>query len=141
MLRMHPARGNGQTHDRTALQRVLVVQQTQPGIRSGCKQVWPRLRGDCVITFSPDGYSLVEAVPQLIKKMAEGYDMVIASRYLADATSDDDDVVTGFGNWLFTKIVNALFKGHYTDAMVMLRSSTSRGRYRISAGLAPILFT
>ena len=34
--------------------------------------------------------------------MREGYDLVIGRRYLGDAKSEDDDIVTAFGNWLFT---------------------------------------
>jgi len=48
--------------------------------------------------------------------------MVIASRYLGNAKSEDDDVVTGFGNWLFTRTVNLLHGGRYTDAMVIFRA-------------------
>lgn len=48
--------------------------------------------------------------------MKEDYDMVIVSRYLDGAKSEDDDVITAFGNWLFTKTVNFLRGGHYTFA-------------------------
>ena len=54
--------------------------------------------------------------------MKEGYDLVIGSRYLDDAVSDDDTWLTGFGNWLFTKTINLLHGGNYTDAMVIYRS-------------------
>jgi hypothetical protein len=54
--------------------------------------------------------------------MGEGYDMVIASRYLGDAKSEDDDLITAFGNWFFTKSINLLHGGHYTDTMVMYRA-------------------
>ena len=58
----------------------------------------------------------------MVAKMREGYDMVIASRYLDGAKSADDDLITKFGNWFFTKTVNVLHGGHYTDVMVMLRA-------------------
>ena len=48
--------------------------------------------------------------------------MVIGSRYLGDATSEDDDIVTAFGNWLFTRTVNLLHGGSYTDAMGIYRA-------------------
>jgi hypothetical protein len=32
-----------------------------------------------------------ESIPALIAKMAEGHDLVIGSRYLGDAKSDDDE--------------------------------------------------
>jgi hypothetical protein len=54
--------------------------------------------------------------------MKEGYDLVIGSRYLGTSKSDDDDIVTGFGNWLFTRTVNLLHRANYTDAMVIYRA-------------------
>lgn len=96
-----------------------VYVQKQKGFRHAYTEVWPLVKGDVVITFSPDGNSVPELIPDLIQKMHEGYDMVIASRYLDDAESADDDIVTGFGNWLFTKTVNFLHGGKYTDVMVI----------------------
>lgn len=99
-----------------------VYVQQQPGIRQAYMEVLPLIEGDVLITFSPDGNSIPELIPPLIAKMNEGYDMVIVSRYLSGAKSDDDDFITGFGNWLFTKTVNFLHGGHYTDAMVIYRA-------------------
>ena len=99
-----------------------VYVQKQKGIRQAYYEVWPLVEGDVVLTFSPDGNSIPEAIPELLDKMREGYDMVIASRYKGDAESDDDDFITGFGNWLFTRTVNLLFGGSYTDVMVILRA-------------------
>lgn len=96
--------------------------QKRNGFRHAYMEVIPYIEGDVIITFSPDGNSVPDLIPKLINKMREGYDMVIASRYLADAKSEDDDVITGFGNWLFTKTVNLLFGAHYTDVMVILRA-------------------
>jgi len=61
-------------------------------------------------------------MPAILKKMEDGYDLVIGSRYLGNATSDDDDALTGFGNWLFTRTVNILHGASYTDAMVIYRA-------------------
>lgn len=99
-----------------------VYVQKKKGFRQGYYEVWPLVEGDVVITFSPDGNSIPEAIPELVAKMREGHDMVIASRYKGDATSDDDDIITGFGNWLFTRTVNLLFGGSYTDVMVIYRA-------------------
>lgn len=96
--------------------------QKQRGIRQGYQEVWPLVRGDVVVTFSPDGNSVVDHLPALLAKMREGYDMVIVSRYLPPAKSADDTFVTGFGNWLFTRTVNLLHGGHYTDCMVIYRA-------------------
>ncbi len=99
-----------------------VYVQKEPGIRQGYMEVLPLIEGDVVLTFSPDGNSIPELIPALVDKMNEGYDMVIASRYLGPAKSDDDDWLTGFGNWLFTRTVNLLHGGRYTDVMVIYRA-------------------
>ena len=99
-----------------------VYVQKQKGFRHAYEEVWPSVRGDIVITFSPDGNSVADLIPNLTAEMAKGYDMVIVSRYLDGAKSDDDDIVTGFGNWHFTKTVNILHGGSYTDAMVIYRA-------------------
>ena len=96
--------------------------QREPGIRFAYREVLPKVRGDVILTFSPDGNSIPELLPQLVEKMDAGYDMVIASRYKPPAKSADDDLVTAFGNWLFTRTVNLLHGGRYTDAMVIYRA-------------------
>ncbi len=99
----------------------LIVQQ-RPGIRNAYVEAFPHVRGEIVVTFSPDGNSLASAIPELVGAMAAGADMVIASRYLAPARSHDDDLVTALGNWGFTRLINVLHGGHYTDAFVMFRA-------------------
>ena len=48
--------------------------------------------------------------------------MVIVSRYAKGAKSADDDVITGFGNWLFRTMINICHRAHYTDPMVIYRA-------------------
>jgi glycosyltransferase involved in cell wall biosynthesis len=100
--------------------------QTEPGIRQGYMEVLPKVRGDVIVTFSPDGNSLPELLPQLVATIDEGFDMVIASRYKPPARSHDDDWITAFGNWLFTRTVNLLHGGRYTDVMVIYRAYRTR---------------
>lgn len=78
--------------------------------------------GDVIITFSPDGNSVPERIPDLVRKIKEGYDMVIVSRYYQGAKSEDDNLITAFGNWFFTQTINLLFRGHYTDSLVIFRA-------------------
>lgn len=99
-----------------------IHRQQSKGITGAYAEAIRMAEGDVMIAFSPDGNSVPEAIPALIAKMKEGYDMVIASRYLPVAKSDDDSAVTAFGNWLFTKIINLLFGGKYTDTLVMFRA-------------------
>lgn len=103
-------------------QDLFVYVQKQPGLRHAYVEALPYIEGDILITFSPDGNSIPDLIPELIRKMEGGYDMVIASRYLPPARSEDDDLITAFGNWFFTRTVNWLHGGTYTDAMVMFRA-------------------
>lgn len=114
------------TIDYARAQGYEVYIQKERGLRAAYREAWPLIRGDIVITFSPDGNSIPELIPELIAKMREGYDMVIASRYLGKAKSEDDDFITSFGNWLFTRTVNLLHSGHYTDAMVIYKAFRTR---------------
>lgn len=95
--------------------------QKRRGLRYAFIEAWPLIQGDYVLTFSPDGNCLPEDMPKMIEKISEGLDMVIASRYMPPAKSDDDGLITGFGNWLFTRTVNFLHGASYTDAMTIFR--------------------
>jgi glycosyltransferase involved in cell wall biosynthesis len=99
-----------------------VYVQKQRGIRFAYLEALPLIQGDIVLTLSPDGNCPIEYIPEMLAMMDQGYDMVIGSRYLPPAKSDDDDILTGFGNWLFTRTVNLLHGGNYTDAMVIYRA-------------------
>jgi len=99
-----------------------VVHQKSKGITGAYREATPHISGDIVIGFSPDGNSIPELIPGLIQKMKDGYDMVIVSRYLKHARSEDDDVVTAFGNWIFTTLINILFWSRFTDALVIFRA-------------------
>ncbi len=99
-----------------------VTLQSQPGLGAAYRQAQAQTTGDVIVTFSPDGNSLPGRIPVLIDKMREGYDMVIVSRYLDGAKSQDDDFLTSLGNPLFTFLINRCFGGHYTDALVIFRA-------------------
>ncbi len=95
-----------------------VHHQQSRGYGAGCMEILAITDADVIIEFPPDGSSMPEKIPDLLAKINEGYDFVIASRYKDGAKSYDDDIITCFGNWFFTKLVNILFHTHYTDALV-----------------------
>ncbi|MBU1121683.1 MAG: glycosyltransferase family 2 protein [Candidatus Omnitrophica bacterium] len=99
-----------------------VILQKNKGIRHAYIEAIEHIEGDVVITFSPDGNSIPELILPLIEKMKQGQDMVIVSRYAKGAKSYDDDLITSFGNWMFTSLINLFYGAKYTDAMVMFRA-------------------
>lgn len=86
-----------------------VIPQQSKGLALAYWECFDAMAGDVIIVFTPDGNSIPEVIPALVEKMKEGYDLVIASRYLGRAKSQDDDLITGFGNWMFTRMMNLLF--------------------------------
>ncbi len=106
-----------------------ILTQSRRGYGEGMLQGMRSAKGDIVVEFTPDGNSLPADIPRIIGKMHEGYDLVIGSRYLDGAKSEDDDWLTFVGNRLFTGTVNLLFRVQYSDVLVGFRA------YRRSAAL------
>ena len=109
-----------------------VVIQKTPGIRGAYMDALAFVKGDVILTFSPDGNSIPELIPACIAKLKEGYDMVIVSRYAQGAKSYDDDAITAFGNRLFTGCINLLHGSKYTDAMVIYRAYSKKLIYELA---------
>jgi glycosyltransferase involved in cell wall biosynthesis len=103
-----------------------LVIEKRPGARHALVEAVNNLDSDIIVTFSPDGNCIPEVIPELIRKVEEGYDMVIASRFADGARSHDDTLVTAFGNWMFTTLVNLLHGGKYTDVMNIYRAYTKK---------------
>ncbi len=99
-----------------------VFVQQKPGLGNAYIEGLKHVTGDIVITFSPDGNSEPDRLPELIAKMKEGHDIVIVSRYLDWAKSEDDDAITAFGNWIFTRMFNIMFGQKVTDMLVIYRA-------------------
>lgn len=98
-----------------------IFKQTNPGYGAAMKEAVARATGDIIIEFPPDGNSMPEKISDVVEKLKEGYDFVIASRYKDGAKSYDDDFLTGIGNWGFTFLTNLLFGSSYTDSLVGFR--------------------
>ena len=99
-----------------------VHRQSIGGYGEGLLEAMHIARGDVIIEFNPDGNSIPADIPRIVAKVQEGYDLVIGSRYRDGAKSDDDDWLTALGNWMFTRIVNLLFRTSYTDVLVGFRA-------------------
>ena len=99
-----------------------VTPQREKGLIAGIREGIEATTGDVIIGFTPDNNMIPEKIPELTAKMDEGYDMVIASRYLDGAKSYDDTLISGFGNHFFTWLVNLLYGTHYTDVLGYFRA-------------------
>jgi glycosyltransferase involved in cell wall biosynthesis len=127
---------DGHSRDGTAewleAQGYRVLRQKSDGLIGAYWECIEAASGDVIIGFSPDGNSIPETIPKIVQKMREGYDIVIASRYKDGARSADDDMVTAFGNWMFTTMANLLYRGNITDLCVMYRGFRKNLVYELS---------
>jgi glycosyltransferase involved in cell wall biosynthesis len=121
---------DGGSHDGTvefALNAGLtVVSQLRPGLQYAIFDVARALPHDFIIEFSPDGNCKSDQLPEIVAKLRDGYDHVVVSRYLDHAVSEDDHVITAFGNWMFSRFMRPLAAFPITDALNIYRGYRRR---------------
>lgn len=100
---------------------IRIMSQLRKGLGPAVIDSISTLKTDCVIEFSLDGNCMVEQLPDLVKNLKEGYDLVVVSRYLPPAKSYDDNIVTAFGNFMFTRMIRWLGKFPITDSLTIYR--------------------
>src|SRR3989344_3827727 len=72
--------------------KLRIITQKSAGYGAAIKEAIEASKGDIIVEFPPDGNSIPEKIPEIIAKLNEGYDLVIASRYKDGAKSYDDDI-------------------------------------------------
>ncbi len=70
-----------------------------------------------ILIFGPDGNHDPETIPDLIKKLEEGYDQVINSRFGKTSINDDAGAIDAFGNKMFSLLASKFFGGNLTDTL------------------------
>ena len=110
-------------------QNIRVMSQIRKGLSEAVIDSIETLNTDCVIEFSLDGNSIPEKLPELVKEMKKGYDLVVVSRYLPPAKSYDDNIVTALGNFVFTKLIRLLGNYPITDSLEILESEFQKHFY------------
>jgi glycosyltransferase involved in cell wall biosynthesis len=105
-------------------QGLTVLRQPGRGIPDAEEYAFAHCTCDGFVLFTPDGNSLPELLSPLCEKLTQGFDLVVASRYLDGAQSLDDDWLTSIGNRMFVLLANFFFRSRYTDVLVGLRAYT-----------------
>ncbi|MBI4373451.1 MAG: glycosyltransferase family 2 protein [Deltaproteobacteria bacterium] len=96
-----------------------VIQQDDKGFGDAFASGARQSTGDVLILMDGDGSHNPADIPRLLDKYKEGYDYVMASRYLPDSHSEDDTTVRSFGNWFFTKLVNLIHGLNVSDSLYL----------------------
>ncbi len=103
------------------IKNINLITQQSVGLTGAMIEAINIVKTDYVIEFSPDNNCTPEELPEIVKRIKEGYDIVVISRYLDDAISEDDTLITGIGNWMFSKMIRYLGNFPITDALTMYR--------------------
>jgi glycosyltransferase involved in cell wall biosynthesis len=121
-----------------ATRGVTVIRQEHRGRGEAFRLAVRHARNDFLVFFSPDGNEDPDDIPRLIEGLVAGYDMVIASRFMRGARSEDDDKLLfasrRWGNLLFTWLVNVLCRArtHITDTINGYRAITRSAFTRLA---------
>ena len=94
-----------------------VIHQNNKGEGNACRIGVEKTNSDYIMFFSPDGNDEPKAIPQMISKISEGFDIVHISRFGKHSESRDAGPFDRFGNRMFTFLVNVFFGGHYSDVL------------------------
>lgn len=99
---------------------IKIVKQRRPGRGYAFQLAAKRAKGTYLIFFSPDGNEDPADIPNLIKILKQGTDLVIASRFMKGSRNEEDDQLLKFRAWAnrcFTFIVKLLWGGNITDTI------------------------
>jgi glycosyltransferase involved in cell wall biosynthesis len=100
-----------------ALPKVKVIAQMGRGFGMAILTGIRRSEGDLITIFDADGSFNPAALPLLLQRINDGYDMVYCSRYMPDSGSDDDTFIRLVGNTIFTFLLRLMFRVQLSDAL------------------------
>src|SRR3989338_9752185 len=115
--------------------KVRVFLQEKKGRGEAFRIAIREARNENLVFFSPDGNENPRDILNLFNCLNEGYDMVIASRFMKGSRCDEDDKlikIRKFGNKTFTRIANILFWGKLTDSINGFRGIKKEAFYKIN---------
>jgi glycosyltransferase involved in cell wall biosynthesis len=88
-------------------------------------------KSDFILYWGPDGNHEISEMPRLIKKIQEGYDQVVISRFGKTSINLDAGPIDTFGNKMFTFLINVFFGGQLSDALNLSRIITRKSMLQI----------
>src|SRR3989344_4335982 len=83
-------------------------------------------QADIIVHTDADGQYPASSIPELIKKIEEGYDLVLGSRFKGSSgnSSYKNQLSKKLGNILFSKVISKLTKTNITDSTTGFRAFT-----------------
>jgi len=99
---------------------IKVISQREKGRGEAFRMASEIAQGDILVFFSPDGNEDPQDTTKLSKEIGNGYDMVIASRFLPQSKNDQSDSLFPYRAWAnktFTFLANFFFGGKLSDSI------------------------
>tara|TARA_B110000438_G_C15770742_1_gene631781 strand:+ start:227 stop:886 length:660 start_codon:yes stop_codon:yes gene_type:complete len=103
-----------------------IVNQTQRGHGGAIIAGVEATKAENILIFGPDGNHDPETMEELIKKIEEGYDQVINSRFGKTSINLDAGKIDAFGNRMFSFLASKFFDGNLTDTLNEYRIITRK---------------
>ena len=99
---------------------IQIIRQEKPGRGEAFRLASREAQGKFLVFFSPDGNEDPADIPKLLDKLREGYDMVIASRFLPGSRNEEDRFLVrprAWANRAFSFVANLLWNrgGEYVS--------------------------
>tara|TARA_B100001769_G_scaffold261650_1_gene243290 strand:- start:88 stop:756 length:669 start_codon:yes stop_codon:yes gene_type:complete len=94
-----------------------IVYQSSKGYGDALIEGINNVKTDYLCIFNADGSFNPKYLQQMLDTCENNLDFVFASRYMSNAGSEDDTILTKLGNFIFTKIGNIFFSIKISDIL------------------------
>ena len=105
--------------------------QKRPGFGNALLEAFDKSNGDVIVIVNGDGSQNPRDIPKLLKKIKQGYDYVMATRYAKGGRSDDDSIIRFIGNRVLTFITNLIHNTNVTDSLYFFTAIRRSGLKKI----------
>ncbi|MFH2061853.1 MAG: glycosyltransferase family 2 protein [Candidatus Beckwithbacteria bacterium] len=115
--------------------KIKLINQIKPGRGEAFRLAIEKSQGDHLVFFSPDGNEDPQDIPKLLKLLAQGFDLAIASRFLPDSRNEEEDQLLKFRAWAnqgFTLLANLIWRGKVSDTINGYRAITKKAFNRLN---------
>ncbi len=96
---------------------VKIIYQSSKGYGDAIIEGLNNVKTEYFCIFNADGSFDPKYLQQMMETCKSKFDFVFASRYISGGGSDDDTIITKFGNFIFTSIGNIFFSINISDIL------------------------
>ena len=97
--------------------RIIMDEPNIRGFGHSIKNGLNKLNSKYFCIFDGDNSFNPKSISEMSEEVNNGADFVFGTRYLNNTKSDDDTLITKFGNFFFTKLVSILFNINTSDVL------------------------